>query len=45
MQQTLIKGTNAWNGYFYGLDYVVDPQEKDFDYIVSETIRQKALIW
>ena len=25
MQQTLIKGTNAWNGYFYGLDYVVDP--------------------
>ena len=43
MQQTLIKGTNAWNGYYYGVDYVVDPLEKDFDYVVSETIRQKAL--
>tara|TARA_B100001057_G_scaffold114836_1_gene113273 strand:- start:12762 stop:15257 length:2496 start_codon:yes stop_codon:yes gene_type:complete len=43
MQQTLIKGTNAWNGYYYGVDYVVDPLEKDFDYKVSETVRQKAL--
>ena len=43
MQQTLIKGSNAWNGYFYGVDYIVDPLEKDFDYKVSETVRQKAL--
>ena len=41
-QQTMIKGTNAWNGYYYGVDYVVDPLETDFDYRVSETIRQKA---
>lgn len=41
-QQTYIKGTNAWNGYYWGVDYVVDPLEKDFDYRVSESIRQKA---
>ncbi len=41
-QQTMIKGTNAWNGYYYGVDYIVDLLETDFDYRVSESIRQKA---
>ena len=42
MQQTYIKGTNAWNGIYWGVDYIVDPLEKDFDYKVSETIKHKA---
>ena len=42
MQQTYIKGTNAWNGYYWGEDLIVDPLEKDFDYRVSESVRQKA---
>jgi len=42
MQQTYIKGVNAWNGFYWGVDYIVDPLEKDFDYKVSESFRQKA---
>ncbi len=43
MQQTYIKGTNFWNGLYWAIDYVVDPLEKDFDYKVSETVKQKAV--
>ncbi|GIS27134.1 MAG: hypothetical protein CM15mP127_15070 [Gammaproteobacteria bacterium] len=24
----IYQGTNAWNGYYWGVDYVVDPLEK-----------------
>ena len=42
-QQTYIKGVNAWKGYYWGVDYVIDPNEQDFDYLVSETIDHEAI--
>ena len=41
-QQTYIKGVNAWKGYYWGVDYVIDPNEQDFDYNVSESIDHEA---
>ena len=41
-QQTYIKGVNAWKGYYFGVDYVIDPNEQDFDYNVSESIDHEA---
>ena len=37
-QQTYVKGSNLWNYYYWGVDYIVDPNEQDFDYNVNETI-------
>ena len=42
-QQTYIKGVNAWKGYYWGVDYVIDPNEQDFDYLVNETIDHEAI--
>ncbi len=41
-QQTYIKGSNMWNYYYWGVDYVVDANEQDFDYMVSEAITNSA---
>ena len=41
-QQTYVKGTNLWNYYYYGVDYIVDPNEQDFDYNVNEIITNEA---
>ncbi len=41
-QQTYIKGVNAWKGWYWGVDYVVDPNEQDFDYFVGESIDHEA---
>ena len=41
-QQTYIKGANLWNFYYWGVDYIVDDNEQDFDYRVSESISNSA---
>ena len=41
-QQTFIKGVNLWKYYYWGVDYVVDPLEQDFDYSVNEKIENEA---
>ena len=42
-QQTYVKGSNLWNYYYWGVDYIVDPNEQDFDYNVNETITNEAV--
>tara|TARA_B100000575_G_scaffold290353_1_gene293896 strand:- start:7 stop:2508 length:2502 start_codon:yes stop_codon:yes gene_type:complete len=41
-QQTYVKGSNLWNYYYWGVDYIVDPLEQDFDYNVAERIKTRA---
>ena len=41
-QQTYVKGANLWNYYYWGVDYIVDPNEQDFDYNVNEIITNEA---
>ena len=41
-QQTYVKGANLWNYYYWGVDYIVDPNEQDFDYNVREIITNEA---
>ena len=41
-QQTFVKGSNLWNYYYWGVDYIVDPNEQDFDYNVNEIISNEA---
>jgi outer membrane receptor for ferric coprogen and ferric-rhodotorulic acid len=41
-QQTYIKGTNLYKYYYWGVDYIIDSHEQDFDYNVYEEITNKA---
>jgi outer membrane receptor protein involved in Fe transport len=41
-QQTYIKGTNLYKYYYWGVDYIIDSNEQDFDYNVYEEITNKA---
>ncbi len=41
-QQTYIKGVNIWRSFYNLADFVVDPQEQDFDYFVGESIENEA---
>ena len=42
-QQTFIKGVNQWKFFYWGVDYIVDPNEQDFDYAVKESVENSAI--
>jgi hypothetical protein len=42
-QQTYFKGVNLYRYYYWSADYVIDPNEQDFDYNVYEDIENTAL--
>lgn len=42
-QQTYLKGVNLYKYYYWSADYVVDPNEQDFDYNVYEDIENTAV--
>ena len=42
-QQTYLKGVNLYKYYYWSADYVIDPNEQDFDYNVYEDIENTAV--